>query len=459
MKFVPHPYQAYCIERVLSDEKLGLMLDMGLGKTVIALTAVNELIYNRLEVSKVLVIAPKKVAEGTWTTEAAKWDHLNLLRFSKVMGTAAQRERALYTPADVYVINRDNVRWLAEYFKGDWPFDMVICDEFSSFKNSRSKRFAALRRMLPGIRRLVGLTGTPAPNGWEDLWAQIYLPDGGQRLGRTLTSYRDQFFDHNPYTHSYKAKKGSDSIVHEAIQDICVSMSAEDYLALPECITADVPVVLDPAAQQAYTTMEKEMLLEVDSEVIEATSAVALSNKLRQLCNGSVYDEGGEAVKVHRCKLDVLTETVEALNGQHALLFYAFRHDIPSIKAALKKLGGLRVRELKTPEDEQAWNRGEVDILLAHPASAAYGLNLQDGGHHVVWFGLPWSLELYLQANKRLHRQGQQNRVIVHRLVVQGGVDEDTVKALENKGDTQEALLTAIKARIERVQNQSGGQS
>lgn len=452
MRFVAHGYQSYCIGRMIEEPKLGLFLDMGLGKTPITLTALQDLKYNRLAIGKALVIAPKRVAESTWSREADKWDHLSLLRVSVVLGTARQRIRALCEASDVYVINRDNVSWLVKYYGNAWPFDVVVVDEFSSFKSGQSKRFKALKNMLPHIDRLYGLTGTPAPNGLMDLWSQIYLLDGGVRLGKTLDGYRARYFDHNPYRHEFKARPGADSAVHDAIRDICISMRAEDYLTLPDCVTVDVPVTLDAPAREAYDALEKDMLLDVDGTDIEATTAVALTGKLLQLCNGAVYGTNGEVAAVHNAKIEALTELVEGLNGAHALVFYGFRHDIPRIQAALLRLDkGLRVRLMRTSEDERAWNAGEVDILLAHPASAAFGLNLQDGGHHVIWFGLTWSLELYQQANKRLHRQGQTSRVIVHRLVVEQGMDEDVITALKGKGDTQDALLDALKARIGKV--------
>lgn len=452
MRFAPHPYQAYAIGRLIAEECLGLFLDMGLGKTAIALTAVNDLTYNRFAVGKCLVIAPKKVAESTWAAEVKKWDHLRLLRVSPVLGTAAKRIRALAQPADVYVINRENTEWLVRYYGNDWPFDMVICDESSSFKNSQSKRFKALRAIRPHIGRMVCLTGTPAPNGLQDLWAQVYLLDGGQRLGKTLTWYREHFFTHNPYTHEYKALPGAQDTVQAAISDICVSMRAEDYLTLPECVVADVPVALDEKSAKAYKRLERDMLLEIDEETITVNFAAALSNKLLQLCNGALYGEDQVVALVHGCKIEALIELVEGLNGQHALVFYSFRHDVPRIKEALRKLDkSLRVRDMDKPGDAEAWNAGEVDVLLAHPASTAYGLNLQAGGHHVIWFGLNWSLELYQQANARLHRQGQQHPVIVHRLMVEGSIDEDVAKALSGKQDTQEAILNALKARIEQV--------
>jgi SNF2 family DNA or RNA helicase len=454
MLYTPHPYQAYCIDRIVSDPALGLFLDMGLGKTVITLTAIADLKYNRFEVSRVLVIAPKKVAEATWSKEAAKWDHLRLLRLITVLGTEKQRIRALNTPGDVWIINRENVQWLVDYYRNDWPFDMVVIDESSSFKNHQAKRFKALTWVRSHISRIVELTGTPAPNGLLDLWAQVYLLDEGKRLGKYITHFRERYFEPDQrnaqQVFSYTPKPGADTVIQQLIGDICVSMKAEDYLQLPDCTVDDIPVMLDPKAQAAYDTMERDMLLEVDENTIDAGTAAVLSNKLLQLCNGAVYDVQHEVIHIHDCKIQAFLELVEQLNGQPALVFYNFRHDIPRIQKALSG-SGLRVRELKTPADETDWNNRQVDILLAHPASAAYGLNLQDGGNHVVWFGLNWSLELYQQANKRLHRQGQKQKVIIHHLAVSGGRDEDVVTALEDKGATQDRLIESLKARIEKV--------
>lgn len=454
MIFQPHPYQAYCIERLLTDTALGLYLDMGLGKTVITLTAIADLEYNRFQVSRALVIAPKKVAEATWQREASKWDHLRHLRFSTILGSEAKRIRALNTPADVWVINRENIPWLVEYCRNAWPFDMVVIDESSSFKNHKAKRFKALTWVRKYILRIVELTGTPAPNGLLDLWAQIYLLDGGQRLGKRITQFRERYFDPDQrgrdMVYSYKPKDGADHVIRQLIGDICVSMKAEDYITLPDCTYDDIPVVLDTRAKQAYTRLEREMLLQVDESTIDAGSAAVLTNKLLQLCNGAVYDEQRHAVEIHRCKIDAFLETVEALGGQSVLVFYNFQHDLERIEAALSG-SGLRVRRLTGPDEEAAWNNREIDILLAHPASCAYGLNLQQGGNHVIWFGLNWSLELYQQANKRLHRQGQASKVIVHHLVVTGGVDEDVIAALNDKCTTQDRLMQALKARIERA--------
>lgn len=454
MIYEPYPYQQYCAARIVADAAVGLFLDMGLGKTVITLDAINTLRYDRWAVQRVLIIAPKKVAEGTWTKEAQKWEHLRHLRISAVLGSQQKRLRALATPADIYVINRDNVAWLVDYFKNAWPFDMVVLDESSSFKNSQSKRFKALKLVRSRINRLVELTGTPASNGLIDLWAQIYLLDGGARLGRTLGQYRERFFDPDKRSRtqifSYTPKDGSMEYIQQAIGDICVSMKAEDYLNLPDRMFDDVPVVLDDKARKAYRQLERDLLLELDEGQITAASAGVLTGKLLQLCNGAVYDSEKRPLAIHNCKVEAFLEVLEQLNGQHCLVFYNFQHDRDRLLAALEPLG-LRVRVYQSAADEDAWNAGEVDVLLAHPASCAYGLNLQNGGHHIVWFGLTWSLEQYEQANKRLHRQGQRHPVIVHHLVVQGGMDEDVIKSLRAKGDTQEALMDALKARIKKA--------
>ncbi len=426
---------------------------------MITLTAVNELIFRRFQVGKCLIVAPKKVAEATWSHEAAKWDHLAHMNIIPIMGDARKRVRALYTPGLVYVINRDNIRWLVDYLRNDWPFDMVILDESSSFKNPQSQRFKALRAVRPKIARLVELTGTPAPNGLEDLWAQLFLLDGGARLGKTLTSFRQAFFTEDPswpgqQYRTYTPQAGAETRIREAIADLCIAMKAEDYLTLPEYIEDVVPVALDPKAEKAYRKLERDMLLQVDEQTITAGSAAVLNGKLLQLCSGAVYDAQGGVVPVHDCKLEAFLEVVEQLHGEHALVFYWYQHERDRLLATLAK-SGLRVRVYQGAEDERAWNAGEVDILLAHPASCAYGLNLQDGGHHEIWFGYPnWTLELYQQANARLYRQGQRHPVISHLLVVQGGMDEDVVAALGAKGDTQAALMDALKARVEKVRKE-----
>ena len=446
-RFEPHPYQRAAIDRILEAPAAGLFLDMGLGKTAITLTAIDELIYDRLSVYRVLVIAPKKVAEATWQAEAAKWEHLRRLSFATAMGTPRQRDAAIREQADITIINRENVTWLVERYGMVWPWDMVVVDESSSFKSPSAKRFRALRRMLPRIERMVILTGTPAPNGIEDLWAQIYLLDRGERLGRYITHYRERYFEFNPWRHTYAPKPGAFETVQTKIADLCVSMSAADYLQLPEMIVQDFPVILDSAALRAYRQMEREMLLEIGGDEITAMSAAALTGKLLQLCGGCVYDADGDAHTVHTAKLDALGELLDGLCGEPVLLFYGFRHELPGLAKALE---GRRWRRLESAADALAWNDGEIDVLVAHPASCAYGLNLQQGGRHIVWYTLTWSLELYQQANARLHRQGQQKPVVVHRLITQGGMDEDVAKALEDKRDTQDALLEALRHRAGR---------
>lgn len=456
MKFIPHEYQRHCLQRIIDTKKIGLYIDMGLGKTVTTLTAIKELKYERLQVRKILVIAPKKVAESTWSKEKDKWDHTKMLRVSKVLGSTAKRIQALNTPADLYIINRENVVWLVDYYRNAWPFDMVVIDESSSFKNHKSKRFKALASISGKITRLVELTGTPSPNGLEDLWAQVYLLDGGERLEKRYIQFRERYF--NPgdrgqnIIYNYKPKLGSEQAILDKISDICISMKSEDYLQLPDLIEDVIHVELDPKARKAYNDLERQMVLALPEEEdeISVTSAAALSNKLLQLANGAVYDEGHSVHSVHDCKIEAFMELVESLNGKPALVFYNFQHDKDRIKAALEKTG-LRVRELKTPQDENDWNTGQIDILLAHPASCAYGLNLQQGGNHVIWFGLTWNYELYSQANKRLHRQGQTEKVIIHHLVCSGTRDEDVMEAISRKDDVQNWVMESLKARIRKI--------
>lgn len=457
MIFKPHGYQSYCIRKILEIKKLGLFLDMGLGKTVTTLTAVKELKYNRFEVRKVLVIAPKKVAEGTWTKEKDKWEHTKMLRVSQVLGSRAKRVRALNSPADIYIINRENVVWLVDYYRNSWPFDMVVVDESSSFKSHKAKRFKALSSVGPHINRLVELTGTPSPNGLDDLWAQLYLLDGGERLGKRYTQFRERYFQPDKrgadgMIYSYEAKPGTEESILQKISDICISMKAEDYLELPEITFHQIPVVLDAKAEKAYRELERKMVLELpgDEEEISVASAAALSNKLLQLANGAIYDDDRNVHEVHNCKIEAFLELIESLQGKPALVFYNYQHDRERILQALEK-SKLRIRELRNTQDEDDWNAGRIDILLTHPASSAYGLNLQQGGNHVVWFGLTWNYELYTQANKRLHRQGQTERVIIHHLVCEGTRDEDVMQALERKDDVQKWVMQSLKARIKAV--------
>lgn len=462
MIFRPHAYQQHCINQILRIKKLGLFLDMGLGKTVTTLTAIRELKYNRFAVRRVLVIAPKKVAEGTWTREKDKWDHTRILRMSPVLGSQAKRIRALNTPADLYIINRENVCWLVDYYRNSWPFDMVVVDESSSFKSHSAKRFKALAGVSGKIDRMVELTGTPSPNGLEDLWSQVYLLDGGERLGKRYTQFRERYFQPDRrgadgMVYSYAAKPGTEQSILDKISDICISMKAEDYLQLPDITYHEIPVELDAKAEKAYRELERKMVLELpEEEEISVTSAAALSNKLLQLANGAVYDEDRSVHEVHGCKIEAFLELVESLQGKPVLVFYNFQHDRERILKALSG-SGLRVRELKTTRDEDDWNAGQIDVLLTHPASSAYGLNLQQGGNHVVWFGLTWNYELYTQANKRLHRQGQTEKVIIHHLVCTGTRDEDVMRALEKKDDVQNWVMESLKARIRAVKEGKGG--
>lgn len=460
MEFKPHPYQQYCLDRILEQKKVGLFLDMGLGKTVVTLSAVLELKYMRFQVNKVLVVAPKKVAEGTWNKEGAKWDHTQMLRLSNVLGTAKQRVKALEADADIYIINRDNVVWITEYYKQNWPFDMVVLDESSSFKNPAAKRFKAMARVSPRINRLVELTGTPSPNGLEDLWSQIYLLDQGERLEKRFSQYRMRYFipdRRGAYgqVYTYKLIDGAEETIMKRISDICVSMKAEDYIELPDLIEHTIPVVLSPAEMKTYREMEREMIIDLPDEAeISATSAAALSGKLLQLANGAVYDETHSYHEIHSAKIEAFLELIESLQGKPAIVFYSFQHDRDRLLLALgKHCKGLRVRYLSDPQDETDWNEGRIDILLAHPASCGYGLNLQEGGNHVIWFGLTWAYELYVQANDRLHRQGQTEKVIVHHLVCVGTRDEDVVKALALKDKAQGYVIESLKARIKDVKD------
>lgn len=460
MRFEPHPYQQYAIDRIVAEPALGLFQDMGLGKTVEVLTAIRELKFNRWAVVKPLVIAPKKVAEATWAAEAEKWDHLQGLRIVPILGNARQRTRAAYTPGDLYVTNRENVVWLVDLFRNDWPFDMVVLDESSSFKNARAKRYTALKSIRPRVKRIVELSGTPSPNGMEDLFAQIFLLDGGARLGRTITSFRETFMKQNP-SHpgqpyrTYSLLPGAEARIRDAISDICVSMKAEDYLSLPDYIENVVPVALDAAARKAYDKLEREMLLQVEEETVMAGTAAVLNGKLLQLCGGAVYSIDGGVVDVHDCKVEAFLEIIEQLHGEHALVYYWYQHERDRLVRALSG-SGLRVRVYEGGEDADAWNAGEVDVLLANPQSCGYGLNLQVGGHHVIWFTLPnWALEIYQQANKRLHRQGQSFPVISHILLVQGGMDGEVYDALQSKGDAQEQLLAALKAKVRQAKKMS----
>lgn len=454
MQYKPHNYQAYCIDRVVNDPAVGLFLRPGLGKTSITLSAINILKYFKWGIAKALVVAPKKVAEGTWSKEASKWDHLQHLRVITVLGSAAKRIRALNTPADVYVTNRENIPWLVEYYKQDWPFDMVVLDESTSFKNGQSKRFKALKLVRRFCKKMVLLTGTPSSKGIMDLWAQIYLLDEGERLGKNITQFRTRYFDANPHGGhftEYEPKADAEAAVLNAISDICVSMRAEDYLELPECVEREIPVVLDDKALTAYRKFEREMLLEIDETVITAGTAGVLTGKLLQFCSGAMYDADRKVVHLHDCKIEAYMELLEALNGEPCITFYGFQHDRDRILAALSNTK-LRVRVYQNADDEDAWNRGGVDVLLVHPSSCAYGLNLQAGGRHIVWFTPNWSFELNDQGKCRLWRQGSEfDRVYVHYLVAQGCVDEDVLAAIKDRACTHESVMSILRARIKKL--------
>ena len=452
MRYVPHDYQAYACKKIIELPEAGLFLDMGLGKTVTTLTAINELMYDRFQVSRVLVIAPKRVAEDTWTTEAAKWDHLRHLRISRVLGTQKSRLEALHEDADIYVINRENVVWLVEQYRKGWPFDMVVVDELSSFKSSKAKRFRALKQIRPLVSRFVGLTGTPAPNGLLDLWPQMYLIDRGKRLGKTITSYRNRYFypgqSNGHVVYSYEPKPGAKETIQEKISDVCISMKAEDYLQMPELTVNDIKVHLSDQEMEAYKEMERDRLMDIDGQQVTALTAAAVYNKLLQMANGSVYTDDGEPVEIHRKKLEALEEILDTANGQPVLVFYNYRHDYNRLLETFK---AYRPQTLRGQKDIRDWNEGRIPLLLAQPASMGHGLNLQAGGHIIVWYGLNWSLELYQQANARLYRQGQRNGVVIHRIVTAGTVDEDVIQRLEGKDMTQESLMQSLKARIKKI--------
>ena len=454
MEYKPHNYQAYCIERIVNDPAVGLFLRPGLGKTSITLSAINILKYYKWSISKALVVAPKKVAEGTWSKEASKWDHLKHLRVVTVLGSATKRIKALNTPADVYVINRENIPWLVDYYKQAWPFDMVVLDESTSFKNGQSKRFKALKLVRRFMRKVVLLTGTPSSKGIEDLWAQIYLLDEGARLGKNITQFRTRYFDcntHGGHFTEYKAKDGAEAAVLNAISDICVSMKAEDYLELPACIEHEIPVVLDDKTMKAYQQFERDLLITIDEDTVTANTAGVLTGKLLQFCSGAVYDNDRNVAHLHDCKIEAYMELLEQLNGEHCITFYGFQHDKERILEALAKTK-LRVRVYKDTNDEDDWNAGNIDVLLVHPASCAYGLNLQAGGRHIVWFTPNWSFELNDQGKCRLWRQGSTyDKVFVHYLVVQGCVDEDVLDTIRDRESTHETVMRVLKARIKKI--------
>lgn len=447
MKFIPHEYQAYAISHIESHKEAALFLDMGLGKTVITLTAINELAFDFFEVSKVLVIAPLRVARDTWPAEIQKWDHLKLLSYSVAVGSVEERRKALWKKALVYIINRENVDWLVNQSGLPFDYDMVVIDELSSFKSGKARRFRSLLKVRPQVKRIVGLTGTPSGNGLMDLWAEFKLLDLGKRLGRFITRYRETFFlpdkRNQQIIFSYKPKPEAAKRIYGLISDMTISMKSVDFLDMPPLVTNVIPVELSEKERRQYKLLKADMVLSLGDQEIDAKNAAALSGKLLQMANGAVYDEEGEVISIHDRKLDALEDVIEGANGKPVLVAYWFRHDLERMK---KRFTGLR--EIRSSEDITDWNEGKIAVAAIHPASAGHGLNLQQGGSMLVWFGLTWSLELYQQTNARLWRQGQKNMVIIHHIVTKGTIDEQVMRALKRKDRTQEALIDAVKANL-----------
>ena len=446
MQYRPHDYQTYAKDFVLGHPYCGLILDMGLGKSVITLTALWDLILDSFDLRRVLVVAPKRVAEDTWPREIEKWEHLKGLTYSLVLGSEKQRRAALQRRAFLYIINRENIAWLVENTR--WRFDALVIDELSSFKSSKAQRFRALKKVRPLCHRVIGLTGTPAPNTLIDLWPQIYLLDMGKRLGRFVTHFRERFFlpdKRSSYAiFSYKLRDGAEQQIYDLISDICVSMRAIDHLQMPALIANRVIVRLSKSEHVLYNTLKRDMFLALNNNEIDAVNAAALSGKLCQLANGAIYAADSHAVRFHDRKLDALEDLIEGANGKPMLVAYWFKHDLDRIRERFA------VREIRESRDIADWNAGRIPIAVIHPASAGHGLNLQSGGNTLIWFGLTWSLELYQQTNARLWRQGQKaDTVVIHHIVAEGTIDEQVLDALERKETTQTALMNAVKAQLE----------
>ena len=446
MRYVAHNYQNYAKNFILAHKVSALFLDCGLGKTITTLTAINELMYDSFEISKVLIIAPLRVAQSTWKEEIEKWDHLNLLRYSIAVGDEKERLKALKQNSDIYIINRENVDWLVTKSGIDFNFNMLIIDELSSFKSHTSKRFKSLLKIRPYFERVVGLTGTPSSNGLMDLWAEFRVLDLGERLGRYITHYRNEYFlpdkRNGAVIFSYKPQPNAEERIYRRLSDMTISMKSTEYLKMPELILNELEINLDEEDQTKYKKFKKEMVMTIQEKEIDAINAASLSNKLIQLANGSIYDEDKKFYEVHNKKLDKLEEIIESANGKPVLVSYWFKADKERIEKRFK------VKEIKTADDIKQWNMGIINLALIHPASAGHGLNLQSGGSTLVWFSLTWSLELYQQTNARLYRQGQKNTVVIHHLITKNTIDEDIMKSLKRKDKTQEALMKAVKARI-----------
>lgn len=446
MRFIPHAYQQYAIQHIETHKEAALFLDMGLGKTVIALSAIWDLAFDFFEVSKVLVVAPLRVARDTWPAEIEKWEHLKYMTYSVVVGTEEERKQALLKQALVYIINRENVDWLVSKSGVPFRFDMVVIDELSSFKSHTSKRFKSFLKVRPQVKRIVGLTGTPSGNGLMDLWAEFRLLDMGKRLGKYISHYREAFFEpdkrNQMMVFSYKPRPGAAKEIYQLIGDMTISMKSLDFLPMPKLIMNEVHVKLSPAERKVYDELRKKMALSIEGKEIDAANAAAFSGKLLQMANGAVYDDDHKPIRIHDRKLDALEDLVEAANGKPILIAYWFKHDLARMKERLS------IREIRSSKDITDWNEGKIPVAAIHPASAGHGLNLQAGGSVLIWFGLTWSLELYQQTNARLWRQGQKHTVIIEHIVTEGTIDEQVMRALQSKNKTQEALIAAVKANL-----------
>lgn len=454
MKFMPHDYQKYAIEYIKSHPITALFLDMGLGKTVTTLTAIRDLMYDAFEVKRVLVVAPLRVARDTWPDELRKWNHLKELTCSVVVGTVAERRRALQQDADIYIVNRENLAWLYENSRLD--FDMVVLDELSSFKNHQSKRFRAMKAMRPKVKRIVGLTGTPTGNGLMDLWAEFRILDMGERLGRYISQYRNLYFKpdkrNGMVVYSYKPLPGAEEAIYHQISDITMSMKATDYLEMPELVSVAKEVRLSETEKKRYDELKKSLVLELPGGEVTSANAASLTLKLSQMANGAIYTDDKNVVNIHDRKLGALEDLVESANGKSVLVAYWFKHDKDRIRERME------ARELKEPQDFADWNAGKIPVALIHPASAGHGLNLQKGGSILIWFGLTWSLELYQQTNARLWRQGQADKtVIIQHIVAKDTIDERILNVLKHKDGTQAALIDAVKADLGMTETGNGG--
>ena len=449
MKYNPHDYQRYAAEFIITHPISALLLDMGLGKTSITLTAINDLLFDSFEVHKVLVVAPLRVARDTWSAEIEKWEHLKNLRYSVVIGTAQERISALSTPADIYIINRENIQWLVEESGLPFDFDMAVIDELSSLKNHQSKRFRAFMKSRPKLKRIVGLTGTPAGNGQMDLFAEFKLLDMGERLGRLIGQYRNTYFQpdkrNGMVIYSYKPLPNAERQIYDKISDITISMKAADHLKMPKLISAEYTVRISEKEKEKYDRLKKDLILSTEDNEVTAANAASLSNKLSQMANGAVYSDDESVIQIHDRKLDALEDIIESMNGKPLLVAYWFKHDLERIRKRFE------IREIKSSEDISDWNSGIIPVALIHPASAGHGLNLQNGGSTLVWFGLTWSLELYQQTNARQWRQGQTaDTVVIQHIIAKGTIDEQIMKVLKTKDTTQAALITAVKAEVHK---------